>query len=194
MNRLTPADLWTPEEYVERRTEFRRKVLAHKKDRTVRLGPNLTLLFEDRLLVQYQLQELLRAEEITDPDAIREELESYNPLLPDGGNWKATCLLRLEGEDGQRVVLKKLRGIEDRIWVQVGPGVRCTAIADEDLDRGAPDDSSAVHFLRFELAGEMRAMLKAGAALRFGVDHPEYTHAVAASAATARSLLRDLRD
>lgn len=190
--RLTVADLWKLEDYAERRPGFRRQVIEHKKARTLHLGPHLTLLFEDRLLVQYQVQEMLRIERIFERAAIQEELDAYNPLIPDGSNWKATCLIEYEEVEERREALARLKGIEDRIWARVGEGDKITAIADEDLERANEQKTSAVHFLRFELPAAARAALRQGAPLAFGVDHAAYRHEVVAPAEIRAALLADL--
>lgn len=192
MKRLTAADLFKLEEYAERRAAFREQVLPHKRRRTVRLGPNLTLLFEDRLLVQYQIQEMLRIERAFEKNAIQEELDAYNPLIPDGTNWKATALLEFEDAAERKRALAELKDIEDRIWVQVGGGAKIYAIADEDLDRSNAEKTSAVHFLRFELPpAEVRAA-RDGAALKVGVEHPKYRHEATVGPETAAALAADL--
>jgi hypothetical protein len=160
------------EAYARERSSFRAKVIEHKKQRTVALGEHLTLLFEDELTVRYQVQEMLRIERIFEDDSIRHELEAYNPLIPDGANWKATMLIEYPDADERRRMLGLLKGIESRVWVQIG-AVRIAAIADEDLERENEEKTSAVHFLRFEL-GAAAARLKEGASLAIGVDHPEY--------------------
>jgi hypothetical protein len=191
--KLAIADLFKLEEYAERRPAFRREVLARKKRRTVHLGPNMTLLFEDRMLIQYQVQEMLRIERIFEKAGIQEELDAYNPLIPDGTNWKATCLIEYEDEDERRVALARLRGIERRIWVRVGGRDTIFAIADEDMERANEDKTSAVHFLRFELSEPQVAAAKSGAALSLGVDHPAYRHEVALADPLRESLAGDLR-
>ncbi|HZR37775.1 MAG TPA: DUF3501 family protein [Nevskia sp.] len=192
MSKLAAADLMKLEEYAERRTAFRARVLQHKKPRKLHLGPHLTLLFEDRLTIQYQVQEMLRIERIFERKAIEEELEAYNPLIPDGSNWKASCLIEYEDPAERARRLVELKGVEHRIWVQVGEGPRITAVADEDLDRENETKTSAVHFLRFELDAASARAAKAGAALSFGVDHPAYREAVQVSEATREALAADL--
>lgn len=171
---LSRADLMNLEEYAGRREAFRAQVMAHKKNRRVALGDHLTLLFEDRLTIRYQVQEMLRVERIFDPDGIEEELAAYNPLIPDGSNLKATMLIEYPDADTRRAELGRLVGIEDAVWMQVAGHARCRAVADEDLDRSEPDKTSAVHFLRFEFSAGAIAGLRAGAALAAGVDHPCY--------------------
>jgi hypothetical protein len=176
--KLTRADLMSLEQYAAARGEFRAKVLQHKQSRSLGVGPHLTWCFEDRLTVQYQIQEMLRAERIFEAEGIREELEAYNPLIPDGTNWKVTLLIEFPDVEERRVQLAGLKGIEDRCWVQVADCERVFAIADEDLERENEEKTSAVHFLRFELSSAMIARLRAGAALGIGVDHPNYRHEV----------------
>jgi hypothetical protein len=188
---LAPSDLWSLEQYARTRVAFRARVLEHKKARTVAVGPHATWIFEDRITVQYQIQEMLRAERIFEPDAIEEELRAYNPLIPDGTNVKATLLIEYPDADERRVALERLKGVEARCWLGVGDH-RCYAIADEDLTRENETKTSAVHFLRFELAQTARAMLKDGAVVSLGLDHPAYRHAVQTTEATSRSLAGDL--
>ena len=195
MQRLTRQDLMTLEAYATRRDAFRAEVIAHKQPRSVALGPNLTLLFEDRLTVQYQVQEMLRIERIFEAAAIEEELAAYNPLIPDGRNLKATLLIEYPEVEERRAALMRLRGIEHRIELEVGSGaatLRIAAVADEDLERSDADKTSAVHFLRFELDAAACAALKAGAPLAFRSAHPEYLHSAVASDPTRRALAADL--
>jgi hypothetical protein len=182
------------ETYARERSAFRARVIAHKKDRTVHLGDNVTLLFEDELTIRYQVQEMLRIERIFEEDGIQHELDAYNPLVPDGSNWKATMLIEYPDADERRTMLAKLKGIETRVWVEVEGAPRVYAIADEDLERENEEKTSSVHFLRFELDAPARAKLKDGAALSIGVDHPAYTSALRPVGAAARAaLLKDLR-
>ena len=192
MNKLSAADLMKLEEYAERRQAFRKQVLEHKKHRKLHLGPHLTLLFEDRLTIQYQVQEMLRIERIFERAAIEEELGAYNPLIPDGSNWKATCLIEYEDAAERARQLVLLKGIEDRIWVQVGEGPRIHAIADEDMERENETKTSAVHFLRFELDAASLAAARSGARLRFGVDHPAYGETLELTDPARQALLADL--
>ncbi len=180
MNELTRDDLMSLEAYSERRAAFRSEVMAHKKNRKVGLGEHATLYFEDRLTIQYQVQEMLRAERIFERDGIQEELDAYNPLIPDGSNLKATFMIEYPDEAERKQALARLVGIEDRVWVQAEGHERVYAIADEDLDRETEEKTSSVHFLRFELDDAMVAALKQGAALHVGVDHPEYEAMVSA--------------
>lgn len=178
MHKLERKDLMSLEEYAQKRPAFREEIIAHKRARTLHIGPHLTLLFEDRLTMQYQVQEMLRAERIFEAEGIQEELDAYNPLIPDGRNWKATLLIEYGDENERRTALGQLIGIEDRVWLQVAGHGRVAPIADEDLERETEEKTSSVHFLRFELTAEMAASLKQGAALDAGVDHPHYRHAV----------------
>ena len=192
MNKLTVSDLFSLERYARERPAFRSQVLEHKRARQLAVGPHTTWLFEDRLTVQYQVQEMLRAERIFEPEGIEEELSSYNPLIPDGQNWKATLLIEFPDEDERRRELAKMKGIEDRAWVQVSGHDRVYAIADEDLERENDEKTSSVHFLRFELTAPMIAALRGGANLAVGIDHEHYRHSVpAVSAATRQALVAD---
>jgi uncharacterized protein DUF3501 len=193
MPRITRDSLMTLEAYAKARKDFRAKVMAHKKPRAVHLGEHLTLLFEDELTIRYQVQEILRVEKSFEEQAIQDELDAYNPLVPDGANWKATMLIEYTDEEERRTMLGRLIGIEDRVWVQVQGSPRVYAIADEDLERENDDKTSAVHFLRFELELAMIAALKKGATLAAGVDHPQYAETLSPVAAgVTASLLHDL--
>jgi len=185
-------DLLSLETYARRRDQLRAEVMAHKKRRSVHLGEHLTLLFEDQRTILYQVQEMLRIERIFEDQGIQGELDAYNPLIPDGGNWKATMLLEYPDADERRRMLGRLKGVELRVWVQVGDGARVYAIADEDLERENDEKTSAVHFLRFELPSDARAALRRGAALGMGVDHPEYAASLAVAAEVRDSLAGDL--
>jgi hypothetical protein len=189
MNKLSVDDLLSLERYARERVAFRQKVLEHKRDRQVAVGPHTTWCFEDRLTIQYQIQEMLRAERIFEPEGIEEELSAYNPLIPDGRNWKVTLLIEFPDEEQRRRELARLKGIEDRCWVQAGGHERVFAIADEDLERENEEKTSSVHFLRFELTPAMIASLKAGAPLAVGIDHDQYRHEVAPVAAGVRTAL-----
>ena len=183
----------TLEAYAKARKDYRAKVLAHKKERTVHLGEHVTLLFEDELTMRYQIQEMLRIERIFEEAGIRDEIEAYDPLVPDGSNLKATMLIEYQDIDERRRALERLRGIEDRTWIAVEGHPKAWAIADEDLDRETDEKTSSVHFLRFELSAAMVAALKAGASLAVGVDHAALTAAVeAVGDETRASLVRDL--
>ena len=189
MPRITRDSLMTLEAYHRARPEFRRRVIAHKKRRTVPLGDHVTLLFEDELTVRYQVQEMLRIERIFEEDGILHELESYNPLVPDGRNLKATMLIEYEEPSVRRAALGRLKGIEDRVWIQVEGSARVRAIADEDLERENEEKTSAVHFLRWELTDGMAAALVRGASLSIGVDHPNYAAVVSPLPADTRAAL-----
>ena len=192
MNKLIPGDLLTLEAYAKARPEYRQRMIAHKKNRTVALGDHITLLFEDELTVRYQVQEMLRIEKIFEEAGIRDELDAYNPLIPDGSNWKATLLIEYPDVEERRVMLAQLKGIEDRIWVQADGCARVFAIADEDLERENDEKTSSVHFVRFELDSAMKKALSAGAGLSLGVDHPAYAVRVDAGSAVRGALLKDL--
>jgi hypothetical protein len=193
MQKLAVSDLMSLERYSRERPDFRTRVIAHKRNRQLNVGPNTMWLFEDRLTVQYQVQEMLRTERIFEAEGIAEELAAYNPLIPDGSNWKVTFLIEYTDPEVRRVQLEKLRGVEDRCWVQVSGFERVLAIADEDMERENEVKTSAVHFLRFELSDAMRAKLKGGAALAVGIDHPEYQHQIPSAPDNVRaSLIADL--
>jgi len=189
MQKLRESDLLSLERYSRERDDFRARVMAHKKNRKVGVGPNTMWLFEDRLTVQYQVQEMLRTERIFEAEGIAEELAAYNPLIPDGRNWKATFLIEYADAETRRVQLERLRGVEDRCWVQVAGEAKVYAIAYEDLERENEIKTSAVHFLRFELSDSMAATLKSGAALSLGIDHPHYQHDLAPVPANVRDAL-----
>lgn len=174
MPRITRDSLMTLEAYARARNDFRARVIAHKKQRTVQLGAHVTLLFEDELTMRYQIQEMMRAEKIFEDAGIEDELEAYNPLVPDGSNWKATMLIEYPEVAERQRMLAKLIGIEDKVWVKIEGHPRVYAIADEDLERENAEKTSSVHFLRFELDQAMIAAAKRGAAIAVGVSHPEY--------------------
>jgi Protein of unknown function (DUF3501) len=178
MPKLTKDSLLTLEAYAKARKELRSKVIAHKKHRTVHLGDHVTLLFEDELTIRYQVQEMLRVEKIFEEQGIQDEIEAYNPLIPDGRNFKATMLIEYEDIEERRGALARLRGIEDKTWIRVEGSPRLFAIADEDLERETDEKTSSVHFLRFELTQEMAKSLKYGVGLAIGVDHPYYDAAL----------------
>jgi hypothetical protein len=192
MNVLKREDLISLEQYSENRVGFRAQVMAHKKNRRVDVGPNLTLYFEDRLTVQYQVQEMLRIEKIFEASAIEEELSAYNPLIPDGSNLKCTAMLEFMDVDVRRERLAQLVGIEHLIWLRVGDNLKVFAISNEDLERSTDEKTSAVHFMRFELTGEMIAGLRAGAALSFGSEHAGYPYTAEVPETTRSALLKDL--
>lgn len=189
---IARESLLSLEAYARERGAFRSRVMAHKKLRTVHLGEHVTLVFEDELTIRYQVQEMLRIERIFEDDGVRGELEAYNPLVPDGGNWKATMLIEYPEPGERRRRLAELKGIEHRVWVQAEGCARLYAIADEDLERSNEGKTSAVHFLRFELDDAMCDALKLGAALSVGVDHPNYRASVLVGSEVRRSLAGDL--
>ena len=192
MQKLSPSDLFSLERYARERAQFRTQVLEHKRARQLAVGAHTTWLFEDRLTVHYQVQEMLRVERIFEPEGIEDELASYNPLIPDGQNLKVTLLIEFPDEQERRRELAKLKGIEDRCWVQVEGHAQVFAIADEDLERENEEKTSSVHFLRFEFTPPMIAALKAGANLSVGVDHDQYRHALTpVSVATRQALTAD---
>ena len=193
MNKITRNDLMSLEAYAEQRPEYRERIISHKKNRHVALGPNSTLYFEDRLTMLYQIREILRIEKVFEKHAIDEELEAYNPLVPDGTNWKVTFMLEYEDEAERKIALSKLIGVEKMVWVQVGDCPRVYPIANEDLVRETLEKTSAVHFLRFELTTEMIESAKLVAEIKIGVNHPEYTHETGPLPANiAESLAGDL--
>jgi hypothetical protein len=173
--KIDREDLYSLEKYAQLRSEFRQQVMAHKKDRHVPLGDIATLYFEDRLTMQYQIQEMLRAERIFEAEGIQEELDAYNPLIPDGTNWKATFMIEVPDVAARREALARLIDIEDRVWVRVDGFEPVFAVADEDLERDTEEKTSSVHFLRFELNPEMVAAAKSGKAIAAGVAHEGYT-------------------
>ena len=178
MKKLATDDLLTLERYARERQAFRARVMQHKGSRQLAVGPHLRWCFEDRLTIQYQVQEMLRTERIFEVEGIAEELETYNPLIPDGSNWKVTLLIEFPDPEERRVQLARLKGVEDGCWIEVHGEPRVFAIADEDLERENDSKTSAVHFLRFEFTPPMIVSLKSGAALAAGVDHPRYQHSV----------------
>jgi hypothetical protein len=193
MTHITRDSLLTLEAYAKARKEFRAQVIAHKKARTVHLGEHVTLIFEDELTMRYQIQEMLRIEKIFEEEGIQDEIDAYDPLVPDGSNFKATMLIEYDDPAERKRALARLKGIEDRVWVQAEGCAKVYAIADEDLERENDEKTSAVHFLRFELTPEMVAALKYGVALGVGVDLPNYRAAIPALGAESRAaLLRDL--
>jgi hypothetical protein len=187
--KITRESLLTLEAYARERDNFRTRVLEHKRARTVHLGEHLTLIFEDELTLRYQIQEMLRVEKTFEETGIQDELDSYNPLVPDGSNFKATMLIEYEDVEERKRALSSLKGIEDRVWVQVEGFPKVFAIADEDLERENAEKTSAVHFLRFELTPEMIAALKRGATLGMGVGHPNYKAEIPAVGSAAREAL-----
>ena len=177
-NKLTPQSLWTLEHYAKVRNKFREEMIKHKKNRMVRLGENLTLHFEDVETIKYQVQEILRIEKTFEEEGILEELEAYNPLIPDGSNFKCTMMIEYPNEGVRKDKLRLLKGIEDKVWVKVEGREKVWAIADEDLQRENDEKTSAVHFLRFELDEDMVKSLKYGVGLAIGEEHEAYTVSV----------------
>lgn len=171
---LSRTDLLSLEEYSEKRQQFRTEVMAHKKIRQLKLGNHIALIFEDRLTIQYQIQEMLRIEKIFESSGIQEELDTYNPLIPDGDNWKCTLMIQYEDIEERRQRLRDLVGVEDKVWIQIDESLKVYPVADEDLERANEEKTSAVHFLRYPLTAEMIKQLKSGCKVHAGVDHPEY--------------------
>lgn len=193
MTNLNREDLYSLEKYAEVRNDFRKKVMDHKKDRRVVIGDHAALYFEDALTMQYQIQEMLRIEKIFEADGIQEELDVYNPLIPDGHNWKATFMVEYQDVEERKKALAKLIGIEKVLWVKVDDCEKVNPIANEDLDRETEDKTSSVHFVRFELTPEMVEKARAGKNISMGIDHPEYEYSVDKIADNIReSLVRDL--
>jgi len=193
MKKLNRDDLFPLEKYAEIRAQFRAQVMAHKKNRHVAIGPHATLYFEDRLTMQYQVQEMLRAERIFEAEGINEELGVYNPLIPDGSNWKATFMVEYDDVEERREALRRLKGVENRVWVKVAGFEPVRPIADEDLEREDAEKTSSVHFLRFELTPEMVKAAKQGTIISMGIDHSAYTYKVDPVPQPVRdSLVQDL--
>ena len=192
MNQLKREDLLSLEQYAGQREDFRRRVMAHKKHRRVDVGPNLSLYFEDRLTIQYQIQEMLRIERIFEADAIQEELDTYNPLITGGNNLKCTAMLEFKDVEVRRQRLSELVGIEHKIWARVGSSDKVPVISNEDLERSNESKTSAVHFMRFELDAAMIEALRNGASLEFGSDHPGYAHQTDVPEETRLALIADL--
>ena len=193
MAAITAESLMSLEQYAKARKEFRERVLAHKRNRTVQLGEHVTLVFEDELTMRYQIQEMLRVERIFEEEGIRDELDAYNPLVPDGSNWKATMLIEYPDVNERKRELARLIGVEDRVFIEVEGQARVYAIADEDMDRENDEKTSAVHFVRFELTPPMCAAVKAGANVRLGCDHTNYPAHVTISPESLSSLAGDLK-
>jgi hypothetical protein len=193
MATITRKSLMSLEEYAVKRKDFRTRVMAHKHNRKVHLGEHITLLFEDELTIRYQIQEMLRAERIFEEEGIVDELDAYNPLIPDGSNWKATMLIEYPDESERKQALARLINVEDKVWIQVDGQPKVFAIADEDLERETEEKTSSVHFLRFELTASMKEALKRGQALAMGIDHPNCAVSVDKVAEAVRqSLMNDL--
>jgi hypothetical protein len=193
MAQISRESLWTLEHYSRIRNQFRQEVIAHKKLRQVALGDHITLFFEDEKTIRYQVQEMLRIEKTFEESGIQDELEAYNPLIPDGRNFKCTMMIEYPDPEIRKVELGKLKGVEDRVWVQVEGREKVFAIADEDLDRENDEKTSSVHFMRFELDEDMAGALKYGVSLAMGVDHPHYQVTVDPVAPETRAaLVKDL--
>ena len=193
MEKLDRSQLYSLEKYSEIRSDMRARVMAHKKNRRLPIGPNATLYFEDRETIQYQVQEMLRVEKVFEADGIEEELEAYNPLIPDGSNWKATFMLEYDDADERRQQLSQLLGIDQAVWVRVGELEIVRPISNEDLERETEDKTSSVHFLRFELSQEMVEALKQGASISAGIDHQNYSYSLTPIPANIQeSLVADL--
>jgi len=190
---LERKDLWSLEQYAEKREGFRAEVLAHKQNRRVQIGEHILLVFEDEKTIRYQIQEMLRIEKVFEAAGIEEELEAYNPLIPDGDNWKCSMLIQYPDVDERRQRLAELLDVENRVWVQVGETEKLFALADEDLERANDDKTSAVHFLRFQLGADQVSAVKDGAAITVGIDHKNYQEqAVLVSEGVRTSLAVDL--
>ena len=193
MQKLSRENLYSLEDYTERRADMRARVMAHKKHWRVDLGEHISLLFEDRLTMHYQIQEMLRVERIFTPAGIQEELDAYNPLIPDGGNWKATMMIEYTDVEQRRRALAELIDVENAVWVQVGDHGKVGPICDEDLERSTEEKTSSVHFLRFELDAAMITDAKGGSRIAIGVDHPRYQCVIdPLPAETTQALLADL--
>jgi hypothetical protein len=192
LNELSREDLLSLEQYAEQRNDFRARVMEHKKYRRVAVGPNLTLYFEDRLTIQYQIQEMLRIERIFEADAIQEELDTYNPLISSGSSLRCTAMLEFKDVNLRRQRLAELVGLEHKVWARVSGWEKTYAISNEDLERSTGEKTSAVHFMRFEFSDEMKNALRTGAALSFGCDHENYLEQVEVSAETREALIADL--
>jgi len=192
MEKLSHETLMGLEEYARNRADFRARVIEHKKDRRVAIGDHAALYFEDAFTMQYQVQEMLRIEKIFEPEGIQEELDVYNPLIPDGNNWKATFMIEYQDVEERKAALAKMVGIEDKVWVKVGDHERVHPISNEDLDRTTEDKTSSVHFMRFELSADMVSAAKSGASITMGIDHPAYNYEVELSDSVRQSLVNDL--
>lgn len=192
MQKLDRSTLHSLEDYAGMRDEFRAEVMAHKKPRRIALNEHANLYFEDFMTMKYQVQEMLRVERIFEPEGIMEEIEAYNPLIPDGSNWKATFMIEIADVEARRARLAELVGVEDRVWVKVGDCERVYAISDEDLERDTEDKTSSVHFMRFELDAGMLEAAGNGAEIRVGCDHDRLQADVAVSPESRESLVADL--
>jgi len=189
MDKLTRKDLYSLEKYSEMRSDFRTRIMQHKKNRRLPIGPNATLYFEDRLTIQYQIQEMLRAEKIFEAGAIQEELDAYNPLIPDGRNWKATFMIEFEDAEERRRQLARLGGVEGCVWLKVDENDLIEPIYDEDMERHTEERTSAVHFMRFELTDADVSALKQNAGLSAGISHERYNYTVSPVPSAIRDAL-----
>lgn len=193
MQKISRSDLLSLEQYSQQRKQMREDIIAHKRTRNIQVGPNMTWCFEDRQTIRYQIQEMLRIERIFESEGIQSELDAYNPLVPDGSNWKVTLLIEYPDPVQRARELAQLKGVEDRCWIRVSELARVFAVADEDIERENAEKTSSVHFLRFELQPGMIQALHGAAALSIGVDHAHYRYDVSPVSAIARdSLVRDL--
>jgi DNA primase large subunit len=192
MGKLSHENLYSLEEYARIRPEFRAQVMAHKKDRRVAIGEHAALYFEDALTMQYQVQEMLRIERIFEARGIQDELDVYNPLIPDGQNWKATFMMEYADVEQRRRELARLIGVDQALWVQVEGFDKVHPVANEDLERTTEDKTASVHFVRFELTPEMAAAAKGGAAIRAGISHPAYSAETVLDENVRNSLVGDL--
>ena len=190
---ITPDNLMGLEAYSKYRKAHKAEVIAHRKLRSVLLGEHINLQFESETTIRYQIQEMLRIEKIFEEDGITQEIDAYAPLLPDGGNWKATLLIEYPDVNERKRELARLIGVEDRLFVEVEGHARVYAIADEDLDRENDEKTSAVHFVRFELTPTMCAAVKAGASVKLGCDHTNYPAHVMIAPEALASLAGDLK-
>lgn len=192
MSKLTRKDLWSLEDYAANRQAFREKVMAHKQHRQVAIGDHARLYFEDEMTIRYQIQEMLRIEKVFEAVGIQDELDAYNPLIPNGSNWKATFMLEYDDVEERRKMVKKLLSIEDQVWMKVGNHPPVYAIADEDMDRADDEKTSTVHFMRFELTPDMAAAAKAGEPITAGIDHPAMKLQTQLNDASRQALVNDL--
>lgn len=191
-NRLSRDQLWSLEDYAEHRDTFRREVIAHKKNRQFGLGEHMRFLFEDRKTIHYQIQEMLRAERIYEAESIEEELEAYNPLIPDGDNWKVTLMLEYPDEEEREQQLRALLEVENKVWVKIGDFDKVYAIADEDMERSTEEKTSSVHFLRFQLTAGMVASAHQDEPISIGCDHEQYPYQLELDGGQRHAIVADL--
>ena len=193
MIKLKREDLWSLEEYADKRADFKKQVLAIKKNRKVALGENATLYFENEQTIRYQIQEMLRIEKVFEADGINDELGAYNPLIPDGSNWKATFMIEYGDPEERAKVLATLGGVEDKVWVRVEGFDKSFAIANEDMERSTDEKTSAVHFMRFELTADMTQAVKDNKSISMGIDYDGFDQLIDPISEESRvSLLQDL--